>query len=278
MVANMLRYWEKQTKGPVVITAAELQRWQSTTTEQVRKAQRKLLRFYQILSTNYENAIEFSFHTERFKVLLDFLKDTGHFLVVPTNSTLDAFIIADPSLIDEPHVIEELLKGYSNNNKSEFDELYTPKYIILFRLVEPLAWEGPIVEMTLSTTYSGSESSEPSPNESSEKIYSFSDALDLEPGRMRLISEGGTEELKRVREQLASKNIPLFDNFEVIADPIAQLAKVNYELSRMRKLLYKASASVVTDACSFARHLKAIKKSFKICLSLPVSLAKEVCI
>lgn len=47
MVTNMHRYWERQTKGPLVYTSAELQRWQSATTEQVRKAQRKLLRFYQ---------------------------------------------------------------------------------------------------------------------------------------------------------------------------------------------------------------------------------------
>lgn len=125
-----------------------------------------------------------------------------------------------------------MLKGYSNN-KETFDEQYTPRYIIIFRLVEPLAWEGPLFEMSFTNT-------------------GTIDVTDLQPGRMILISEGGTKQLKQVRKSLSEQNVSL-DNFEVIADPIAQLSKVNYELNRMRKLLYKTSVSVISDTCVFRK-------------------------
>lgn len=266
MLTNMLSYWEKQTNGPVVHTPAELQRWQSATTEQVRKAQLILQRFYQLLSNNYKNAIEFSFQTDRFKVLLESLKNTNHFLVVPTNATLDAFIIADPSLAEEPHIIEELLRGYSGN-KNIFED-YTPKYIILFQLKERQSWDGPVVEFTLSNSSSysftgvkniskdGEESKKDRKEDEQQHIIKFPEISSLDPGRLRIVCEGGTNELKKVRKHLASQNIPLFDNLEIIAEPMSQLKQVNFELNRMRKLLYKALASIVTDACSFRKKFK----------------------
>lgn len=46
MSSQLLTYWEHQTKGPAVFTKVEVERWSTHTTERIRKAQRKLLRFY----------------------------------------------------------------------------------------------------------------------------------------------------------------------------------------------------------------------------------------
>lgn len=46
MNSRLLSYWEYQTKGPPAYTKIEVERWYTHTTERIRKAQRKLLRFY----------------------------------------------------------------------------------------------------------------------------------------------------------------------------------------------------------------------------------------
>lgn len=58
MNSRLLSYWEYQTKGPPAYTKIEVERWYTHTTERIRKAQRKLLRFYKcvILIFYFDNA------------------------------------------------------------------------------------------------------------------------------------------------------------------------------------------------------------------------------
>ncbi|KAF5113961.1 hypothetical protein DV113_002266 [Geotrichum candidum] len=46
MCSKLLMYWEHQTKNPSCSSKVEVERWYTYTTERIRKAQRKLLRFY----------------------------------------------------------------------------------------------------------------------------------------------------------------------------------------------------------------------------------------
>lgn len=234
MVTSIIKYWERQKTGPVLFNETECQRWQSSTTEQVRKAHRKLLRFYHILSTNYENSAEFSFHTDRFKILFNSLTKTNHFLVIPTQSSnQDVFVIAEKSLANDPTAIAELLQGYSH--KGDFNsekEIEAPKYLIVFKLTEPLAWEGDLVEVPIENI-----------------------EIELDPGRMRLVCEGGAQELIQVRKNLKNDAISL-DNFEVINPSFSSLSTVDNELNRMKRFLYKLSATVISDTCHFRKTFK----------------------
>lgn len=46
MNSRLLTYWELQSQGPTTFNKVEIERWYTHTTERIRKAQRKLLRFY----------------------------------------------------------------------------------------------------------------------------------------------------------------------------------------------------------------------------------------
>lgn len=46
MNSRLLSYWEHQIQTPATLNKVEVERWYTHTTERIRKAQRKLLRFY----------------------------------------------------------------------------------------------------------------------------------------------------------------------------------------------------------------------------------------
>lgn len=156
------------------------------------------------------------------------LKLSQHFLVYTGVLEKDGiYTVADPSLLYNPNKIRDLMNGYSSrppgNPKSDVP------YLLVFCIQEPLVWEGPIVNLDIDYV-----------------------DMDVKPGRMRLICEGGTEDLKKARGRLASYSGSM-DFFEVAVKSISQLPKVNHELARMRKLLYKISMSVIEDICKFRK-------------------------
>lgn len=189
-----------------------------------------------MLAQTYENAIEFSIQTSRLKFFMNSLKRSQHFLVYTGVLETDGvYCVADYSLLNRPEKIKALINGYSSRPADSMDS--TVPYLLIFCIQEPLAWEGQIVNFDME--YKGME---------------YKD-MDLKPGRMRLVSEGGTEDLRSARESLASHSGSM-DFFEVAVESISQLPKVNHELARMRKLLYRISMSVIEDTCKFRKTFK----------------------
>lgn len=164
------------------------------------------------------------------------LKRSQHFLVYTGVLEKDGvYCVADPSLMNRPEKIKALIDGYSSRPTTETDP--SVPYLLIFCIQEPLVWEGQIVNIDMQ----------------------YMD-MDLKPGRMRLVSEGGTEDLKSARESLASHSGSM-DFFEVAVESISQLPKVNHELARMRKLLYKISMSVIEDTCKFRKTFKGYQET-----------------
>lgn len=162
------------------------------------------------------------------------LKQTRHFLVYTGVLEKDGiYAIADPSLINKLEKVIALLKGYSS--RSEADNLV--QYILIFCIQEPLVWEGQIVNLDVKDV-----------------------DIDINPGRMRIVCEGGSNDLKEARKRLCSYNSSN-DPFEVLVDSISQLPKVNHELARIRKQLYRISMAVIADTCKFRKTFKGYQET-----------------
>lgn len=160
------------------------------------------------------------------------LKKSQHFLVYTGVLEKDGiYTIAGPSLMNNPDKIRSLLRGYSS--RTHFDgDAESLQHLLIFCIQEPLVWEGPIVNLDMDAI-----------------------EIDIKPGRMRLVCEGGTSDLKQAREQLASHSGSV-DFFEVAVESISQMPKVNHELAKMRKMLYRISISVITNTCKFRKTFK----------------------
>lgn len=185
---------------------------------------------YRILASSYQNAIEFSLQTSRLKWFMSSLKKGDHFLVYTGYLEKDGiYIIADPLLMNEPETIRALIKGYSSRSPNSKT---SARYLLFICIQEPLVWEGPIVDLKVTDA-----------------------SVDIRPGHMRLVCEGGTNDLKEAQDNLASLTGRM-DFLEVASESISQLTKVNNELARMRKILYRISMSVIADTCKFRKTFK----------------------
>lgn len=164
------------------------------------------------------------------------LKQSQHFLVYTGVLEKDGiYTIACPALMDMPEKIRDLIKGYSGRPATDIE---TPvPYLLVFCIQEPLVWEGSIVNLDMEAI-----------------------DMDIQPGRMRLVCEGGTEDLKEARERLASHSGSM-DFFEVAVESISHLPKVNHELARMRKSLYRIAISVIEDTCKFRKTFKGYQEN-----------------
>lgn len=163
-------------------------------------------------------------------MFMNSLKSSKHFLVYTGLFEKDGiYTIADPSLMSNPEKIISLFKGFSSRGESSEVPV---QYLLFFCIQEPLVWEGQIVNIELDAI-----------------------DLDIKPGRMRMVCEGGTAELKDARDRLANQSGSV-DFFEVAVESISQMSKVNHELARMRKLLYRISVSVISDTCNFRKTFK----------------------
>lgn len=158
------------------------------------------------------------------------LKKSDHFLVYTGYLEKDGiYIIADPLLMNEFETINALIKGYSTRPPNSRT---SARYLLFICIQEPLVWEGAIVDMKITDA-----------------------SVDIRPGHMRLVCEGGTSDLKEGHDNLASITGGM-DFLEVASESISQLTKVNNELARMRKILYRISMSVIADTCKFRKTFK----------------------
>ena len=107
------------------------------------------------------------------------LKKGDHFLVYTGYLEKDGiYIIADPLLMNEPETIRALIKGYSSRSPNSKT---SARYLLFICIQEPLVWEGPIVDLKVTDA-----------------------SVDIRPGHMRLVCEGGTNDLKEAQDNLAS--------------------------------------------------------------------------
>jgi mitogen-activated protein kinase kinase kinase len=151
------------------------------------------------------------------------LREKGHFLVYTGSfERYGVYTVADPLLRNQPSLLRSLLQGYAR--KRELAE--HSSYILIFCIEEPLVWEGEIYNIDMP----------------------YSD-IDIKPGRMRLVVEGGYDDLCRVKTELTHIN----GNTDVVVNARSHLTKVDHELARARRFFFRLSVSVINGAQTF-RH------------------------
>ncbi|ANB10925.1 mitogen-activated protein kinase kinase kinase SSK2 [Sugiyamaella lignohabitans] len=161
---------------------------------------------------------------------MSLLRLSGHFLVYTgTFEKYGIYAIADPYLKDRPETVRAILSGYSRIPKKDVEHV---SYVMIFCIEEPLVWEGEIVNLDMP----------------------YFD-IDMKPGRMRLITEGGSQELKRTRKEVSALTGG-GDVFDIAVDTKSHITRVDHEMARVRKLFFKLSTSVITSCILFRRRCK----------------------
>ncbi|ODQ67440.1 kinase-like protein [Nadsonia fulvescens var. elongata DSM 6958] len=221
LVARLLAYWENVSKLPEKLNNTELTKWYSAASDNVRAFQRKMVRFFNLLSASYANATDYHIQGSKMKNLVESLIQTGHFLVYTGNLEKDGmYAIADPSLMNQPQILKQIITGYSRRMPVESENYIS--YILLFCPQEPFVWGGEIYNLEMPDV-----------------------VVDMKVGQMRLVSEGRFNELAVANQQFAA--LCGSDLFDVIVDFKSNLANVDNELSRMKKLFFKQAFSIVNS-------------------------------
>lgn len=193
-----------------------------------------VLHFYiltRILSATYESCIDYEIKSSKVKQLMKRLEESGHFLVFTrTYEKYGIYTIADPSLMNNPLKIKELISGYCRPQE-RLEEIANPSYVFIFCIQEPLVWGGEIFNV--------------------EVPYS---EIDIRPGRLRLVSEGDSTELKKTRETVSK----LMEGSDILVAVEARCAipRVNHEFTRIRRFFYRLSVSVLSGVTSMRYKLK----------------------
>lgn len=232
VLGRLISYWDHQMLGPQNMTTIEIERWYGPTMEYVRSIQRKLLRFYKTLSTTYENATEYDHPKTKMEVFTKQLMDAGFFLVfIGTLEVQGMYIFASPNLRDQPYTIRQLVRGYCRP-RDERDGIAQAKelgVLLILSIQEPLVWKGEIYDLDAPV----------------------GDVHPVDPGRVRLVCQGGSSELLEVREHYEYLN-----NLNVAVQRRSHLAKVDMELTKIRNQFFKLSMEVMISAIKFRTKMK----------------------
>lgn len=233
LVSKLLAYWEHQAKGPTTWVQADIERWFGLTMENIRGFYRKFLRFAKIITTSYENAAEYHIHPTNVKEVMDLLRGTGHFLVYTgTFEKYGIYALGSTWLKERPDLIRQLFTGYSRLTDESKDTGH-PAHIMIFCIEEPLVWQGEIYNLDIP----------------------YSD-LDIKPGRIRLISEGGTVELEQVKNEIHAMTGGAFDQTaEMVIKNRSQLIKVDAELNKLRKMIFRISSVILSNTPMLRRKI-----------------------
>lgn len=232
ILSRLISYWDHQMQGPQNMSTIEIERWYGPTMEYVRSIQRKLLRFYKTLSTNYENSTDYDHPKTKMEGFTKKLQEAGFFLVfIDKLEVQGMYIFASSNLRDQPYTIRQLVRGYCRP-KDDRDGVVPAKEIgalLILPIQEPLVWQGEIYDLDAA----------------------ISEANSVDPGRLRLVCQGGSSELSEVREYYSFLN-----TLNIAVTRRSHLAKVDVELTKIRNQFFKLSMEVMISAMKFRVKMK----------------------
>ena len=226
-LARLTQHFDKELQRRPEENESDHDKRYKTILDSVRVRQRKLFRFSRLLSQRFENATEYSIGPERAQLpeIYDALIETGHFMISTENTSRDGvLLIASPTLRRRPRVIQSIL-GTSAYADSIAEEAVST-YVLIIRPEDPRAWEGDKIHLDMRAI-----------------------STDIQQGRIRLVSDGSPTRLYNARTEFIEA---LGINLDVISELRANLPRVNAELTRMKKLTYKLSKTIM-DSVSIIR-------------------------
>lgn len=199
--------------------------------DSTRIRQRKLYRFSRFLRQLFENATEYNVHSG---IALDFfeaLLASDHFLVKPDPATAQkgVYMFAHRVLWDRPADIQAILTTSFRDEDSTKDSPHTP-YVLLVRPEKPLNWTGR--EMLVATV---------------------EHPQDIRLGKLRLVVEGTQQRLAAARHELAGLTGIQLD---MAVEQRANLPRVNVELTKIKKISFKLSMTIMDSVATIRDQLK----------------------
>lgn len=199
--------------------------------DSTRIRQRKLYRFSRFLRQLFENATEYNVHSD---IALDFFEAllvSDHFLVKPDPATAQkgVYMFAHRVLWDRPADIQAILTTSFRDEDSTKDSPHTP-YVLLVRPEKPLNWTGR--EMLVATV---------------------EHPQDIRLGKLRLVVEGTQQRLAAARHELAGLTGIQLD---MAVEQRANLPRVNVELTKIKKISFKLSMTIMDSVATIRDQLK----------------------
>ena len=219
-INRLTAHFEKELqRRPDEVAGPDMDRRYKQMLDSVRVRQRKLFRFSRLLSQTFENATEFAVSSadDQLEHLHNALLETGHILVSPESGGSERIhIFASPVLDSRPRDVAALLDAAYRIDAPD----PTEPYVLVLCLEAPFHWDG-------RRMY----------------VQDFNlPALDVKPGKLRLIAEGA--------QTLLSNAIEIFLDtvgldFDVVTPQCANLAGVDKHLHHIRKKTYDLSNTIM---------------------------------
>lgn len=217
---RLTSHFERDLQRKPEENAVDIDKRYKQILDSVRVRQRKLFRFSRLLGQRFENATEFniSIGSSRLQELCDSLMASGHFLVhAPSVEREGIFLIASPSLYHRPKEIRSIL-GTSFHSEEEIGDPSNP-YILVFRPDDAFYWDGKRLDVEMRPP-----------------------AMDIRPGRLRLIAHGSQARLINARMTFL-QGIGM--QLDMLTELRANLPRVNLELGKIKKTAYKLSNTIM---------------------------------
>ena len=259
LFARLMAYFQKELQLPEAAREApphasrqsplpvqDMTRSIHAVVNHARMRSRRLTGFARRLRSTLECACEYDLRALRshpsydLHTLLQTLLQADYFLVYTTSfEERGVFVLAEPSLHDKPHTIQDLLfqcvraSGRSNEEGTPLmaaDVGATPPYLLLLTPCEPFLWTGRVMTLTLPWI-----------------------DVDLKEQRLRLVADGAGPYLEQAKRHLAhhfaagtpTGEMPSAFPLQTVYDRMSHLGMLQHELKLMSKAGYVLTDQVV---------------------------------
>ena len=249
---RLTAHFERELQRRPEENAVDMDKRYKQILDSVRVRQRKLFRFSRLLGQRFENATEYNINIDRAQVhdLCSALMASGHFLIFSTNGQHEGiYLIASPSLYDRPRDIQSIL-GTSFHADEVMEDPSNP-YILILRPDEPLHWDSKRLEVDMR-----------------------SPAMDIRPGRLRLVADGSDKRLQNARLTFVQS---VGMELDVLTEMRANLPRVNMELGKIKKTAYKLSNTIMESVEIIRKQTKGLENQelIQTCFAFATEFGKR---
>lgn len=264
LIHRLMAYFNHQIRDPTYNgLSQDLIRWYSSTSENFGQLRRKLARFMGEISRDFKNSVVFDIPSQSnsTKTLLDILRTTNHFLVYTgTVETQGTYFFASPELLGNEQEILKILTGsyvgldpstdnlhftdllhlirsgseeqirYNDDNDDDDLESYDDSnsayaYVLALCPMKPIVWDGLVVNVDIDSV----------------------PITDMKNGELLLVSKLSYYDLHIVRNRFleVASEVSLGNAGLKQMEYRCSLAKVNQELKKMNRVVFKMCSSVL---------------------------------
>ncbi len=249
---RLTTHFERELQRRPEENAVDMDKRYKQILDSVRVRQRKLFRFSRLLGQRFENATEYNINMDRAQVhdLCSALMASGHFLISSSTAQHEGiFLIASPSLYNRPRDIQSIL-GTSFHADEVMEDPSNP-YILILRPEAPLYWDSKRLEVDMR-----------------------SPAMDIRPGRLRLVADGSDKRLQNARLTFAQS---VGMDLDILTDVRANLPRVNMELGKIKKTAYKLSNTIMESVEIIRKQTKGLENQelIQTCFAFATEFGKR---